>query len=193
MARREGFPFPHVDIQGVLDRDIAPVLGSASMGMAPRNEELVMSDTTQAPEAPATEPVKTTKSIVPSKYSGRYKNGGDDPLALFIKEQCKGQDGAFSFDAFFHLCAQNGVPTEKVEHYKAQVAEKRHGAEGRARMTLRNMLATIVRKNGKALAADGSEVPIDLPKPALTGAAKEAKATSTDNAANPAAAGTPPL
>ena len=40
-----------------------------------------MSNTDQS-----TEP-KVTKSIVPSKYSGRYKNGGDDALAVFIKEQ----------------------------------------------------------------------------------------------------------
>jgi hypothetical protein len=122
--------------------------------------------------APATEP-KVTKSIVPSKYSGRYKNGGEDALAQFIKSQCADKDG-FSFDAFFELCEKNGLPTEKVEHYKAQVAEKRHGAEGRARMTLRNMLATIVRKEGKAIGLDGQEYEVSLPKPALTGAAKEA-------------------
>jgi hypothetical protein len=127
---------------------------------------------------PVTE-VKTTKSIVPSKYSGRYKKGGEDPLAQFIKSQCV-SEGNFSFDKFFELTAANGVPQEKVDHYKAQVAEKRHGAEGRARMTLRNMMATIVRKNGKATGLDGSEVAIDLPKPALTGAAKAASdATST--------------
>jgi len=140
-----------------------------------------------ATEAPDAE-VKTTKSIVPSKYSGRYKNGGEDPLALFIKTQCIA-DGNFSFDKFFELCSKNGLPQEKVDHYKGQVAEKRHGAEGRARMTLRNMLATIVRKNGKAIGLDEGEVAIDLPKPALTGAAKAAaEATSTDKQAEPAAA-----
>lgn len=137
-------------------------------------------------EVQATE-VKTTKSIVPSKYSGRYKNGGEDALAQFIKSQCI-VEGNFSFDKFFELCARNGIADEKVEHYRAQVAEKRHGAEGRARMTLRNMLATIVRKNGKALGLDGSEVAIDLPKPALTGAAKAAaEATSAGSQTNPAA------
>lgn len=124
--------------------------------------------------------VKTTKSIVPSKYSGRYKSGGSDALAEFIKGQCI-EAGNFVFDKFFELCTKNGIVAEKVEHYRAQVAAKRHGAEGRARMTLRNMLATIVRKNGKAIGLDGSEVAIDLPKPALTGAAKAAsEATSTD-------------
>ena len=127
-----------------------------------------MSDTTDTV-------AKTTKSIVPSKYSGRYKSGGTDALAVFIKEQCADKEG-FSFEKFFELCSKNGVAQEKVDHYRAQVAEKRHGAEGRARMTLRNMLATIVRKDGKAIGLDGSEVAIDLPKPALSGAA--AKATS---------------
>jgi len=132
--------------------------------------------------------VKSTKSIVPSKYSGRYKNGGEDALAKFIKEQCI-TEGNFSFEHFFELIEKNGVPTEKVEHYRNQVSEKRHGAEGRARMTLRNMLATIVRKNGKAIGLDGSEVAIDLPKPALTGAAKAAsEATSTGSQANGVAA-----
>ena len=116
---------------------------------------------------------KSTKSIVPSKYAGRYKNGGEDPLAVFIKEQCTTPDG-FSFEKFFHLCKENGVAEDKVEHYKAQVAEKRHGAEGRARMTLRNMLATFARKNGKLVDLDGNEVEISLPKAALTGAAKVA-------------------
>jgi plasmid stability protein len=129
---------------------------------------------------------KVTKSIVPSKYSGRYKNGGEDALAVFIKEQCASVEG-FSFEKFFELCTNNGIAAEKVEHYRKQVAEKRHGAEGRARMTLRNMLATIVRKNGKALALDGSEVAINLPKPALTGAAKKAaESTSTSGQANAA-------
>ena len=132
--------------------------------------------------------VKTPKSIVPSKYSGRYKNGGEDALAQFIKAQCVAE-GNFSFERFFELCHKNGLPPEKVEHYKGQVAEKRHGAEGRARMTLRNMLATIVRKNGKAIGLDGGEVAIELPKPALTGAAKAAAdATSTDKSAGVAAA-----
>jgi hypothetical protein len=141
-------------------------------------------------QAEATEETKTTKSIVPSKYAGRYKNGGEDPLALFIKEQCATPEG-FSFPKFFELMSANGIAEDKVEHYKNQVAEKRHGAEGRARMTLRNMLATIVRKNGKATGLDGSEVEINLPKLALTGAAKAASAaTSTEHPADPAAAGT---
>ena len=127
--------------------------------------------TDQSNAAP-TEP-KTTKSIVPSKYSGRYKNGGEDELAQFIKAQCSTEQG-FQFDKFFELCSKNGIAQDKVEHYKAQVAEKRHGAEGRARMTLRNMLATFARKNGKLVGLDDAETPVNLPKPALTGAAKAA-------------------
>lgn len=126
-----------------------------------------MSDETQAV------PTKTTKSIVPSKYAGKYKTGGDDELAKFIKDQCSTQEG-FNFDKFFELCAKNGIAQEKVDHYAGQVAEKRHGAEGRARMTLRNMLATFARKNGKLVGLDGEEVEVNLPKPALTGAAKAA-------------------
>jgi hypothetical protein len=128
-----------------------------------------MSDESQAAPTEA----KTTKSIVPSKYSGKYKNGGDDPLAVFIKAQCV-EDSKFNFDKFFELCSKNGIAQDKVDHYRNQVTEKRHGAEGRARMTLRNMLATFARKNGKLVGLDGAEAEVNLPKPALTGAAKAA-------------------
>lgn len=121
--------------------------------------------------APPTAPAK--KSIVPAKYAGKYKNGGDDALATFIKAQST-EGTEFKFDRFFELCTKNGLDATKVEHYKQQVADKRHGAQGRARMTLRNMLATIARKNGKLVGLDGEETAIDLPKPALTGAAKAA-------------------
>jgi len=127
-------------------------------------------------EQTATE-AKTTKSIVPAKYAGRYKNGGTDELANFIKEQCM-EDNTFSFDKFFDLMEKNGIAKDKVDHYASQVNEKRHGAQGRARMTLRNMLATIVRKNGKAIGLDGDEYAVNLPKPALTGAAKAASEKS---------------
>ena len=130
-------------------------------------------------EQTATE-AKTTKSIVPAKYAGRYKNGGTDELANFIKEQCM-EDNTFSFDKFFDLMEKNGIAKDKVDHYASQVNEKRHGAQGRARMTLRNMLATFVRKNGKATGLDGSEVEINLPKPALTGAAKKAAESTSAN------------
>lgn len=117
---------------------------------------------------------KTVKSIVPSKYSGKYKGGGSDALAEFIKSQCTGKDG-FEFTAFFTLCRQNGLPEDKVAHYEKQVADKLHGAPGRARMTLRNMLATIARKNGKLVGLGGEEHAIDLPKPAVSGAAAKAQ------------------
>ena len=121
-------------------------------------------------EAPAE---KEKKSIVPAKYADRYKTGGSDALAEFIKAQCNGKEG-FEFPAFFDLCRKNGLAEEKVAHYEGQVAEKRHGSQGRARMTLRNMLATIARKNGKLVGLNGEETAIDLPKPALTGAAAKA-------------------
>jgi hypothetical protein len=43
-------------------------------------------------------------------------------------------------------------------------------------MTLRNMLATIVRKDGKLTGINGEVVELSLPKPALSGAAAKAKA-----------------
>lgn len=136
-------------------------------------------------EAPTEE--KKTKSIVPARYAGRYKAGGSDELAEFIKAQASGKEG-FEFPAFFQLCRANGLPEEKVAHYEGQVAAKRHGAEGRARMTLRNMLATIARKNGKLVGLNGGETAINLPKPALSGAAAAAKAaTSTEATAEEAA------
>lgn len=134
---------------------------------------------TETVEIP-TEPVaaeKSTKSIVPSKYAGKYKDGGSDALAEFIKSQAVGKDG-FEFSAFFELCRKNDIAEEKVAHYEKMVAAKEHGAEGRARMTLRNMLATPARKNGKLVALDGTEVAIDLPKPAVSGAAAKAQETA---------------
>ena len=117
---------------------------------------------------------KETKSIVPAKYAGRYKNGGTDALAEFINEQCKGKDG-FEYPAFFELCRKNGIAEEQVAKYEGQVAESRHGSQGRARMTLRNMLATIARKNGKLVNLSGAEVEVTVPKPTLSGAAAAAK------------------
>jgi len=121
----------------------------------------------------ATESPKVTKSIVPARYAGRYKAGGSDELAEFIKKQATGKEG-FEWPAFFQLVRANGILEEKVAHYEAQVAAKRHGAEGRARMTLRNMLATIARKNGKLVGLNGEETTINLPKPVLSGAAADA-------------------
>lgn len=122
------------------------------------------------------------KSIVPSKYSGKYKDGGSDALAEFIKAQCSGKDG-FEFPAFFQLCKTNGVDATKVDHYEAQVAEKLHGAQGRARMTLRNMLATFARKNGKLIGLDGTEHAVSIAKAPLTGAAAKAKEAAENSTA----------
>ena len=118
---------------------------------------------------------KTTKSIVPAKYAGRYKDGGSDALAQFINAECKGTDG-FDYDKFFELCRINGIPEDKVAHYQAQVDAKKLGSQGRARMTLRNMLATIARKTGQLKALDEGLVEVELPKVALAGAAAKAKA-----------------
>jgi len=119
---------------------------------------------------------KVTKSIVPARYAGRYKGGGSDALATFINDQCKGKEG-FEYEAFFELALKNGVSQEQVDKYAGQVAEKRHGSQGRARMTVRNMIATQVRKSGVVIGLDGSETPIELAKPTLSGAAAKAKAS----------------
>lgn len=118
---------------------------------------------------------KVKKSIVPTKYAGRYKDGGSDTLAKFINDECKGTDG-FDYDKFFELCRINGLPEDKIAHYEEQVNSKRLGSQGRARMTLRNMLAPIARKNGQLKALDEGLVEIELPKVALAGAAAKAKA-----------------
>ena len=117
---------------------------------------------------------KVKKSIVPAKYAGKYKDGGSDDLAKFINEQCRGKEG-FDYAKFFTLCRENGLPEDKVAMYEGQVEAKRLGSQGRARMTLRNMLATIVRKEGQLRDIDGEAVDIELPKVALTGAAAKAK------------------
>src|SRR4249920_497844 len=130
-----------------------------------------MNDNTNT--APATE--KTSKSIVPAKYAGKYKDGGSDALATFINDQCKNGDG-FDYGRFFDLCLENGLPKDKVDHYAAQVESKRLGSQGRARMTLRNMLATIARKNGSLKDLEGDFVDIDMPKVVLTGAVAAAAA-----------------
>lgn len=121
------------------------------------------------------------KSIVPAKYGDKYKNGGSDELAEFIKAQCSGKDG-FEYTAFFQLCRLNGIADEKVAHYEGQVAAKDHGSQGRARMTLRNMLATFARKNGTLKRLDGTDVAVNIAKPAVSGAAAKAQETAQASA-----------
>ncbi len=117
---------------------------------------------------------KVSKSIVPAKYAGKYTKGGSDELAKFINGQSSDQSG-FVFASFFELCKKNGIAADQVQKYADQVAAKQRGSEGRARMTLRNMLATIARKNGKLVGLDGKEVSINLPKAAVSGAAAKAQ------------------
>ena len=126
-------------------------------------------------------PVAAKKSIVPSKYAGKYKGGGSDALATFIKAQC-GEGDKFEFTAFFQLCKANGLDEAKVDHYAKLVADKAHGAEGRARMTLRNMLATPARKNGKLIGLDGAEHEVVIAKAPLTGAAAKAQEAAAEKA-----------
>lgn len=135
--------------------------------------EAVAEDQKDTSASAATE-AKVSKSIVPTKYAGKYKDGGSSPTSLFIKEQCVGKDG-FEFTAFFNLCRLNGIKEEEVAKYEAAVAAKAQGANGRARMTLRNMLATLARKNGKLKAQDGTEHDVVEAKVAVSGAAAKAQ------------------
>ena len=130
--------------------------------------------------APAAE--HKTKSIVPAGW----KSKGDD-LSKFIDQQASGKDG-FEFTAFFALCRKNGLPEDKIKHYEDLVAAKAHGIQGRAKMTLRNMLATPARKNGKLIALDGTEVPISIAKPAVSGAAAKAQENAAETAKSETAA-----
>lgn len=150
--------------------------------------EVEQEPATTAPTEATEATEKTTKSIVPAKYAGRYKDGGSDELSAFIKQQCSGKEG-FEFGAFFELAKKNGVDAAKVDHYASQVAEKRHGAQGRARMTIRNMLATFARKNGKLVGLNGEEFAINLPKAAVSGAAAKAQENSAGTGEPESAAG----
>lgn len=134
-------------------------------------------DPNPAPAVAATAEVKA-KSIVPAKYAGKYKDGGSSPTSQFIKDQCVGKDG-FEFSAFFQLCRVNGIAEEQVKRYEGDIAAKKHGAQGRARMTLRNMLATIARKNGKLKKQDGTEQDVVEAKQAVSGAAAKAQETAS--------------
>lgn len=131
----------------------------------------------------ATAETKSTKSIVPAKYAGKYKNGGSDPVAEFIKAQC-GEGDKFNFDTFFALCQKNGISTDQTNKYSGQIAENLQGAKGRARMTLGNTLRANARKNGKLVGLDDAEVEIaGLAKPTLSGAAAAAKEANTQTSA----------
>lgn len=131
-----------------------------------------MTDTNTSAETVET---AAKKSIVPSKYNNKYKAGGDT-VSQFIKSQTEG-----SLESTFALCRKNGIPEDKVKHYEALFADKanNHGIEGRARMTLGNMLRSKARKEGKLLSLAGDAVEFtDLPKPVVSGAAAAAAAAS---------------
>lgn len=118
--------------------------------------------------------VKSNKSIVPAKYGAKYKGGGSGELAIFINGQVRTKDG-FDYDAFFELCEKNNVEEFQVTKFRNLVASRVHGSQGRARMTLRNLLATIARKNGHLHGLDGEQHALNIPKPAVSGAAAKAK------------------
>lgn len=130
---------------------------------------------------PATETATAPKSIVPSKYAGKYKGGGSGVVPEFIKSQAY-TDGNLVLESFFSLCTVNEIPADKVDHYRQLVADKAQGSAGKARMTLGNMLAAKARKQGFLLDQSGKQVPLDVPKPALGGAAAKAAEAKTETA-----------
>lgn len=97
------------------------------------------------------------KSIVPSKYAGKYKDRKDDPLTTFINEQCSNDNGKVDSEKFFELCGANGIKSETIDTYRAAVEAKTGGAAGRARMTLGNMLNGIANKGEGLFGLDGKK------------------------------------
>lgn len=127
----------------------------------------------------ATEAAPAKKSIVPAKYAGKYKGAGD-AVAEFINKESSDTSG-FQFQAFFALCRANGLDEAKVKMYEDQVfTENRHGAKGRARMTLGNMLRSLARKNGGLKGLNGEVTELVVAKVALAGAAAAAQAATTE-------------
>lgn len=129
--------------------------------------------------APSEGETKTVKSIVPTKYAGKYKSGQRDALGTFIDEQCV-VDNAFSFDKFFDLCKANGIPEDEVNKYKVQVDAKVGGAAGRARMTLRNRLTPLARKGDGMKGLDGKTYDVKLPPVKASGAAAPKTETASE-------------
>jgi len=128
---------------------------------------------TDVTENTAVEEPKKSKSIVPAKYAGKYK-GAQDELSQFITDQLT-VDGKSDIRRLFTLCRANGIADEHIVKYEEAVAAKAHGAEGRTRMTLRNRLATLVRKNGKLTDLEGAEVALTVaPLPAREKAEQKA-------------------
>jgi len=114
------------------------------------------------------------KSIVPAKYSGRYKTGGEGPTAKFIKEQC---GYPTDMDKFIELVKANGINVAEGKNKELvdALAANAHGAKGRTRMTLGNQLIAIARKGAGLKGLDGQTYDVKEAKPAPTGAAKAAQ------------------
>jgi hypothetical protein len=131
----------------------------------------------QPAAATTTETATERKSIVPAGWKSKK-----DALSEFINEQSSGKEG-FEYPAFFALCRKNAegsLTEEKIAHYEGLVASGAHGAQGRAKMTLRNMLATVARKNGSLIGLNDEKTALDLPKPTVAGAAAKAQEAAAE-------------
>lgn len=100
-----------------------------------------------------------SKSIVPSKYSGKYRTDKTE-LAKFIDTQTKGEDGKLSTDNLFALARANGIAEDKLTRYIDSVASGAHGAAGRSRMSIGNMLRSVAKKEGNLSDLQGQAHPL---------------------------------
>lgn len=154
------------------------------MARKPKEENTATQEQLTEAAAASTE-VKETKSIVPAKYAGKYKGGGQGATSDFIRATC-GEGDKFEYPAFFSLCRKNGIAEDKVALYEGQVESKTQGANGRARMTLGNMLRALARKNQKLVNLADEEVEVAEPAAKLTGAAAAAAAKADEVSQAPA-------
>lgn len=155
----------------------APGAASGGATKVINKEDLAKGKPATAPAeaAPAAEK-GPSKSIVPAKYGKKYRDGGSDELAKFINDQCfDAEKKEIDFTKYFKLCRDNGLDEAKVKSYEDLVATGARGSQGRARMTLRNMLATPARKNGHLVGLDGKKHAVKLEERAPSGAAAKAK------------------
>ena len=131
-------------------------------------------------DAVAEAEVKTSKSIIPEKYRGKYK-GAQDWLSATIDENVKSavmktvtataEDGTktetqeatkkteVDLNKLFALATANHL---NVEKYRADVDKK--NAPGRLRMTIGNMLRAVAKKrHGLWVLVEGGSEWVDAP------------------------------
>lgn len=89
--------------------------------------------------------------FIKSKYREEYRKHEDscgDDLAQFLGSEFKDKDGKFMPAEFIAFVEENGIEPGEFRAITRKSGDLPHGLMGRARMTLRNRLASLVRKNG---------------------------------------------